>query len=137
MIKTYQGTIYPWNCDHMNHMNVKFYVEKFDEATWNFFALLGLISKYLRKNNRGMVALEQNIKYLKEVYAGDNLYIESEIVEIKEKIIRFKHIMKNLETKENVSETEIVGLHIDTDKRKGIALPDFVILNMQKIRAEK
>jgi len=61
----------------MNHMNVKFYVEKFDEATWNFFALLGLTPSYLRDNNRGMVALEQNIKYLKEVLAGDNLYVES------------------------------------------------------------
>ena len=137
MIKTYQGTIYPWNCDHMNHMNVKFYVEKFDEATWNFFALLGLTSKYLRENNRGMVALEQNIKYKKEVFAGDNIYCESEVIEIKEKIIRFKHIMKDLETKENVSETELVGLHIDTEKRKGIIIPDFVKLNSQKLKTDK
>jgi len=137
MIKTYQGTIYPWNCDHMNHMNVKFYVEKFDEATWNFFALLGLTSKYLKENNRGMVALEQNIKYLKEVLAGENLYIESEIIEIKGKKIKFRHVMKNLETREIVSETELVGLHIDTDKRKGVIVPDFVQLNMQKMRTAR
>lgn len=134
MIKTYQGTIYPWNCDHMNHMNVKFYVEKFDEATWNFFSLLGLTSKYLKEEKRGMVALEQNIKYLKEVLAGDNLYIESEIIEIKGKIIKFKHVMINLETREIVSETELVGLHIDTVKRKGVIVPDFVHLNIQKMR---
>ncbi len=36
-IKTYQGTVYPWNCDHMGHMNVQFYVAKFDEAIWNLF----------------------------------------------------------------------------------------------------
>ncbi len=23
MIKTYQGTIYPWNCDHMDHMDTR------------------------------------------------------------------------------------------------------------------
>ena len=105
MIKTYQGTIYPWHCDHMNHMNVKFYVGKFDEATWNLFALLGLSSKYLKENNRGMVALEQKIKYKIEVFAGNNIYVESEVIEIKGKIIRFKHIMKDLESHENVSET--------------------------------
>jgi acyl-CoA thioesterase FadM len=30
--------VYPWHCDHMGHMNVMWYVGKFDEATWIFFA---------------------------------------------------------------------------------------------------
>ena len=133
MIKTYQGTIYTWNCDHMNHMNVKFYVEKFDEATWNLFAYLGLSSNYLRENKKGMVALEQNIKYQKEVFAGDNIYIESEVIEIKGKIIRFKHDMYNLESNEKVAETKIAGLHIDIEKRKGVMIPEFVNLNLKKL----
>ena len=133
MLKTYQGTIYPWNCDHMGHMNVKFYVEKFDEATWNLFAYLGLSSNYLRENKKGMVALEQNLKYHKEVLAGDTIYIESEVVEIKGKIIRFKHDMYNFESNEKIAETEIVGLHIDTEKRKGVVIPEFVNLNFKKL----
>jgi acyl-CoA thioesterase FadM len=32
---TYRGTVYPWHCDHIGHMNVMWYVGKFDEATWN------------------------------------------------------------------------------------------------------
>ncbi len=126
MIKTYQGTVYPWNCDHMNHMNVQFYVGKFDQATWNLFSLLGLTSSYMKESNTGLVALEQNLKYLKECIAGDNLFIESEIQEIKGKIVRFKHIMSNLESKSVVAESELVGLHIDTVLRKGIAVPDFI-----------
>ena len=39
---TYLGTVYPWQCDHVGHMNVMWYVRKFDEATWNFFHQLGL-----------------------------------------------------------------------------------------------
>ena len=67
-IRTFQGTVYPWNCDHMGHMNVKFCAEMFDQAIWNLFSFLGLSADYLRKNNRGMVALEQNIKYHKELF---------------------------------------------------------------------
>jgi acyl-CoA thioester hydrolase len=125
-IKTYQGTIYPWNCDHMGHMNVQFYVAKFDEAIWSLFSCLGLTSTYLRENKRGMVALEQQLKYYKEVLAGDTIYIESEIMEIRSKTILIKHMMYNLESKDMVSETEITGLHIDTDIRKGMAFPEFV-----------
>jgi len=55
LVETYRGTVYPWHCDHMNHMNVMWYVGKFDEATWNFFALLGATPSYLRGNGRGMV----------------------------------------------------------------------------------
>jgi acyl-CoA thioesterase FadM len=41
LIETYRGVIYPWHCDHMGHMNVMWYVGKFDEATWNLFAAMG------------------------------------------------------------------------------------------------
>jgi len=126
MIRTYQGTVYPWNCDHMNHMNVQFYVNKFDQGTWNLFSALGLTSNYMKENNTGLVALEQHIKYLKECNAGDNLSIDSEIQEFKGKIVRFKHVMKNLESDSIVAECELVGLYIDTEKRKGIEIPEFV-----------
>ena len=33
-IVTYRGTVFPWHCDHMGHMNVMWYTGKFDEATW-------------------------------------------------------------------------------------------------------
>ncbi len=137
MIKTYQGTIYPWNCDHMEHMNVKFYVEKFDEAIWNLFSYLGLTAKYLRENSKGMVALEQNIKYHEEVLAGDNIFIESEVIEIKGKIIRIKHHMYNFESNIKVAETEIIGLHIDKNNRKGFPIPDLVNLNLKKLNKAK
>jgi len=133
MTKTYQGTIYPWHCDHMQHMNVQYYVAKFDEATWNLFSQIGLTSNYLSTNKRGMVALEQKLKYYNEVFAGDNIYIKSKITEIKNKNILFMHAMYNLDSNEKLSETEIVGLHIDTEKRKGIVLPEFVNENIKKL----
>ena len=46
---TYRGTVYPWQCDHMGHMNVMWYVGKFDEATWHLLALLGLTPSSLRE----------------------------------------------------------------------------------------
>ena len=39
---TYRGVVHAWQCDHMGHMNVMWYVGKFDEATWNLFAEAGL-----------------------------------------------------------------------------------------------
>src|SRR5438874_12817045 len=68
---TYRGTIYPWHCDHMGHMNVMWYVGKFDEATWQFLSKLGLSPSRLSKEGTGMAAVEQHIEYKRELRAGD------------------------------------------------------------------
>ena len=41
-IVTYRGTTYPWQCDHVGHVNIMWYVSKFDEANWNLFANIGI-----------------------------------------------------------------------------------------------
>jgi acyl-CoA thioester hydrolase len=118
MIETYRGVVYPWQCDHMGHMNVQFYAEKFDEATWQLFAAICMTPEYLRGANRGMVAVEQKTKYKAEVVAGDVIEIRSCILEIKGRSIRFRHIMIKSVSHEVAAETELVGVHIDTVTRK-------------------
>ena len=48
---TYRGTVYPWHCDHMGHMNVMWYVGKFDEATWHLFSSIGFTPEHLRESS--------------------------------------------------------------------------------------
>ena len=92
---TYRGTVYPWQCDHVGHMNIMWYVGKFDEANWNLFARLGLTPGYLRCSGRGMAAVQQNIAYRRELLAGDIVEVRSTLIEIGEKSIRFVHEMRN------------------------------------------
>ena len=93
---TYRGAVYPWHCDHMDHMNVMWYVGKFDEATWQFFSAMGLTASFLRQARRGMAAVDQRIAYKRELRAGDVVTIRSEVLEVKDKIIRFAHEMRGL-----------------------------------------
>ena len=58
MIETYRGIVYPHHIDHMDHMNVQWYISKFDESTWHLFSKVGITSEYIRKNDKGMVAVE-------------------------------------------------------------------------------
>ena len=123
LILTYRGTVYPWHCDHMGHMNVMWYVGKFDEATWSLFAEGGFHPSYLRDNSRGMVAVQQNITYKQEIFAGDVIVIRSGILEVRDKVVRFFHEMTKLATGEVAATTELTGVHIDTVARKSVALP--------------
>jgi len=123
---TYKGAVYPWHCDHMGHMNVMWYVGKFDEATWAFFADLGLTPNWLRANERGMAALEQTVKYEREVLPGDTLEVFTKPIEVKDKTVRFLHTMVDAGSGEVVSTCELVAVHLDTVARKGVALPEDV-----------
>jgi acyl-CoA thioester hydrolase len=115
---TYRGTVYPWQCDHVGHMNIMWYVGKFDEANWNLFARLGLTPSYLRESGRGMAAVQQNISYVRELLAGDIVEVRSRLLEIREKSIRFLHEMRNAETGEIAATCEITGVHMDRQARK-------------------
>ncbi len=116
--EAYRGTVYPWHCDHVGHMNVMWYVGKFDEATWNLFARLGLTPNYLRTSNRGMAAVQQNITYKRELLSGDIIEIRTRLLEVREKSVRFQHEMRNGETGEIAAICEITGVHMDRQARK-------------------
>jgi acyl-CoA thioester hydrolase len=120
-IITYRGAVYPWHCDHIGHMNVMWYAGKFDEATWHLFASIGLTPSYLRKGNRGMAAVQQNVSYKKELLAGDIVEVKSRIVELREKVIRFAHDMINSETGEIAATCELTAVHLDRTARRSIA----------------
>jgi len=122
-ILTYLGTIYPWHCDHMGHMNVMWYVGKFDEATWQLFASVGLPSSRLRQEGIGLVAVEQRIEYKRELLAGDTISIRSTFQEVREKTLIFCHEMTNQETQELAARTFLTGVCIDINTRKARPLP--------------
>jgi acyl-CoA thioester hydrolase len=121
---TYRGTVYPWHCDHMGHMNVMWYVGKFDEATWQLFSAIGITPDYLRTSGRGMAAVDQRISYRREVRAGDVVLVRSAVLEARSKVIRFCHQMENAATGETAALTVITGVHIDTGMRRSCEIPE-------------
>ena len=122
-LETYRGAIYPWHCDFNNHMNVQYYVSKYDEATWQFMSYFGISPSYLRENHRGMVAAEQNFKYYREVFSGDLIHIKTKLLEFKQKTIIFVHKMYNSESNLLLAEGKMVAIHLNTKSRKSIEIP--------------
>jgi len=117
-ILTYRGMVYPWHCDHMGHMNVMWYVGKFDEASWHLLASVGLTPTRLRNESIGIVGVEQHIEYKRELLAGDLITIRSSVQEVREKVIIFTHEMTNEETQELAARMVLTVVCTDTTTRK-------------------
>jgi acyl-CoA thioester hydrolase len=125
-IVTYRGAVYASHCDHIGHMNIASYGAKFDEATWVLFCELGLTPSYLRSEAHGMAAVQQTIVYRKELFAGDVVEIRSQVLEVADRRIRFRHEMRNIETGELSATSEINGVHLDKKAHSSCELPPAV-----------
>ena len=120
---TYKGAVHPCHSDHMGHMNVMWYTGKFDEATWNLFAEVGITPSYLREQQRGIAGVQQNTTYQEELFAGDVVEIHSEVLEICDKVMRFRHEMRNIEKDTVAAVTELIAVHMDRQTRKSCPFP--------------
>jgi acyl-CoA thioester hydrolase len=117
----------------MDHMNVMWYVGKFDEATWNLFAEAGITPTYIRNNHRGMAGVQQNITYKRELYPGDVVAVRSGVLEFREKVVRFRHEMVNLDSGETVATTELTVVHMDTVARKSCPFPSEILERLRNM----
>jgi len=124
---TYRGTVYPWHCDHVGHMNVMWYVGKFDEATWQLFNAIGLTPSYLRSAKRGMAAVDQQISYLRELHAGAVVSVRTTVSKVSERSLVFIHEMTNDESGDIAARTVLKAVHLDTEARKSCAFPATVL----------
>jgi acyl-CoA thioester hydrolase len=127
MLETYRGAVYPWHCDHMGHMNVMWYVGKFDEATWNLFAGIGVTPSFLREQNRAMAAVQQNISYRRELRAGDVVAIRSGVLEMRDKVVKFVHEMRDALSGEIAAVCVITGVHMDGATRRSTVFPPEIV----------
>lgn len=123
LINTYRGTVMQWHCDQMGHMNVMWYVGKFDEATWNLFAMMGASADYLRVENKAMAAVDQRLQYRRELLAGDTVAIGSGVLEVKPKVITFFHEMRHAISGDIAATCRLVAVHMGSKTRKAEPFP--------------
>ncbi len=122
-VLTYKGAVMTWECDSNGHMNVMYYINKFELAGRHFNLEMGF-DELGDSDSVGIVVLEQQVKYLKEVFEDDLLYIETSLLEVGNKAFTIYHQMFNTKTKNLVSEMKIVLVLFDKINRKALPIPD-------------
>ncbi len=123
MVETARGTVHEWQRDHMGHINVRAYMEFFEEACWQFYAMLGLTPSLLRSGAVNLAAVQQNISYQRELYPGDTVAVRTGILELRDKVLRFRHELFNNETGEVSSTCEFTVVCLDPEARRSRPFP--------------
>ncbi|WP_119422298.1 acyl-CoA thioesterase [Desertibaculum subflavum] len=90
-IETFRGVVAPWECDEFGHMNVQFYNARMSDGFWQLLIAMGLGPKVRREKKLGVVALDGQTTYAREVRAGELIRVESGILRVGEKSIQLAH----------------------------------------------
>jgi acyl-CoA thioester hydrolase len=126
LFETARGTVHTWQCDHMGHINVRAYGEFFEEACWQVYNCIGITPSLLRSGEFHMAAVEQHIRYLRELLAGDVVVVRSAITEMRGKVLRFAHELRNDETGVLCATSAFTVLCIDSAARRAKAFPEAI-----------
>jgi acyl-CoA hydrolase len=86
--------------------------------------MIGLTPARFRRDNAGMVAVDQHVRYMRELHAGDPITIRSAVIEIGTSSMRLQHEMSNEDTGEIAATSTIVGVYIDAGLRQARLLPE-------------
>lgn len=129
---TYRGAVATQECDSNGHMNVMYYINKYELGGRNLMAELGVSKPYLLEHQLGVAVVEQNIKYLQEVFEDDVLYIESSVEGHTEKVMSFLHELKDGITHRMVGTMQIKIVIFDKIKRKAIKIPAPIQAKLQE-----
>ncbi len=123
---TYRGVVSPRQLDHMGHMSIQFYVAKFDEAVWHLFDRIGVTPDYIREHDRGMAAVEMNVRYLKELGAGDLVSVRSGVLRVGGRSLDMVQEMRLGEAGELAAVMKATTVHLDRAARRAVPFPEAI-----------
>ena len=70
MIETLRSGVNSWECDHMGHMNVRYYFARASQGLSGLALRLGLSARTLRQRSQALRVHDQHVRFLKELRPG-------------------------------------------------------------------
>jgi acyl-CoA thioester hydrolase len=121
---TYRAVVFPWHCDHLGHLNVRWYGHFFDDAGWHLWSQIGM--SHVTFKERGIVTVVASIKtdFHHESGPGDLLRVESAFTRIGGKSLTMTQRMTNAETGVLCATQDVVEVFFGMESRKAAAMPD-------------
>ena len=116
--------VHAWNCDHLGHMNVRWYAHFFDDAGWHLWTKIGLSHATLMQQGIVTVIGRTATDFVHEATAGELVVIESAFTRLGTKSLTHMQRMTNAESGVLVATQETVEVFFDMATRKAVPMPD-------------
>ena len=83
-IEVWRGSVNAWECDHMGHMNVRFYVSRAMEGLVGVADAMGLYGAFRTHAGATLLLKDQHIRFMREARPGAPLHMVAGVLDIGE-----------------------------------------------------
>lgn len=118
----FRGVAHTWMCDHLGHMNTRFYTAAFDDAMQHFFSILG----YNRDPGLGWADVKHQIEYKNEIRPGDLIHVESALIKIGSKAITYQQRLILTDTMTVAAVNTATSVLFDLKARAAVPAPQII-----------
>ena len=124
VFEVYRSVVFPWHCDHIGHMNVRWYAHHFDDAGFHLWTVAGLSQKAIHESGQGLVVARISIDYIREMKAGDLMVIRGGFTHVGNRSLRHHLRMYDADSDELRATQDTVEVFFDPETRKSAVMPD-------------
>ena len=123
--ETGRGVVVPWKCDHFGHLNVRFYAEAFDDASFHIWSAIGVPIGALDEDH-GLIGVVASLKidFLQEMRVGQLWLIESAILRVGSKSFTYRERMRDTHSGAVHATADLVEVMFDKRERRAAPIPD-------------
>ena len=127
VLLTYQGVVYPAQCDAMGHMNVQYYIAAFDQSFWHLVAAAGYSAAWIGERREGWADRRYEIDFRKELPVGSLFEIHSGVIKVGRTSLTTCHRLTSKADGALCAELIAVSVYFDLAQRQSRALPEAIV----------
>ncbi|HVM85206.1 MAG TPA: thioesterase family protein [Candidatus Binatia bacterium] len=121
--------------DGNGHMNVAYYLKAFDEGFDAAYDAIEFGFDMIERRGVSTMAAEMHITYQGELFEGDPIRIETQLIDFNRKRFHWFQQMRHRETGNLAATCEWMILFIDMSKRKVAEMPDDIFDLVSRVKA--
>ena len=121
--ETHRAVVHQWQCDHLGHLNVRYYAHFFDDAGFHFWTGIPGAQAIMTAHKIGVVVARTTNDFLKEARAGELVVINSALTRLGTKSLTYTQRLTNAETGDLLATQDAVEVIFDPRRRKAAEMP--------------
>lgn len=122
--ESYRGMVFTTHCDHLHHLNNRWYAHFFDDGMMAFWSRSGLVeTAFEEKFGAAAVLVKTAIEYHHELVAGDQFVIEAAFTRIGNKSITNRGRLLNAVNGAHCASYEGVTVFMNRRTGKSVEVP--------------
>ena len=122
-METHRTVVFPALCDHLGHMNVRYYAHAFDDASFHAWARIGITFEAMHAAGAVTVVAHTETDFVLEITTGSLIKVESAFVKLGTKSTTYRQRLVGAENGALYANQRVVEVFFDLETRKSVAMP--------------